>query len=137
MNIAVQERRQNPTESYKIIAKRNKVSKSTLYDRVNNIHASPGHRVPRHLSLEQERVLMNKINAYANPGTLLSSALVREYAEVICGEDVAANWVGRFVQRHKDVIHSRHFAYQEAARLKADTSETRRAFYSLVGHSRS
>ena len=26
MNIAVQERRQNPTESYKIIAKRNKVS---------------------------------------------------------------------------------------------------------------
>ena len=42
-------------------------------------------------------------------------------------------WVGRSAQRYKDVIHSSFFLSQEAARLKADTPETRRAFYTLVG----
>jgi len=51
--------------------------------------------------------------------------------------DLGVNWVSNFVRRRKDVLHSGFYAYQEAARVKADTPETRRAFYSLVGHSRS
>jgi len=50
---------------------------------------------------------MDKINKYASRGTLLSSALVKEYAEIIGGEAVAGSWVGRFVQRHMAHVRTR------------------------------
>jgi len=44
------------------------------------------------------------------------------------------NWSSTFNWRHKDELHSGFYAFQEAARLKANTPETRQAFYALVGH---
>ena len=63
------------------------------------------------------------------------SALVKEYAEIAGGEVVAGNWVGCFVQRHKEVTHLAFYGFQEAAHVKADTPETRRAIFALVCHS--
>ncbi|CAD6584754.1 MAG: hypothetical protein TREMPRED_003951 [Tremellales sp. Tagirdzhanova-0007] len=88
---------------------------------------------PRLLSLEPQRVLIDKINGYATRGTLLTAPQVRAFAQAICGEHVGINGVGCFVERHKDVTPPTFFAYQEAARLKANTPKTRRAFYSLSG----
>ena len=84
------------------------------------------------LSIEQERVLVNQISLYASCGTLLTPGHVHELAEALAEQRLGVNWVDRFVQRHRDIIHPNFFAYQEAVRLKADTPETRRAFYSLV-----
>ena len=60
---------------------------------------------PRLLSPEREHVLLDKINRYATEGTLLTASQVRDFAQAVYGEPVGINWVGRFLNRHKDVIH--------------------------------
>ena len=132
IDLAVKYKRQNPCESYPSLGRRFEVPKSTLYDQVRGISASHGMSAPRLLSLEPQRVLIDKINGYATRGTLLTAPQVRAFAQAICGEHVGINGVGCFVERHKDVTPPTFFAYQEAARLKANTPKTRRAFYSLV-----
>ncbi|EIW66440.1 hypothetical protein TREMEDRAFT_65293 [Tremella mesenterica DSM 1558] len=65
-------------------------------------------------------------------GTLLTPRHVEELAEAVCEESLGKNWVGRFVDRHKDVLTSRFYTYQELARLKADKVRTKQVFYDLV-----
>ena len=114
------------------MAERFQVNKTTLYNHFKGTHQAAGINTPRALSIEQERVSVDKISLYATRGTLLTPSQVHELAETLAEQKLGVNRVSRFIQRHKDVIHSRFFEYQEAARLKADTPETRRAFYNLV-----
>ncbi|CAD6588328.1 MAG: hypothetical protein TREMPRED_005030, partial [Tremellales sp. Tagirdzhanova-0007] len=104
----------NPSEFYLNVARRFEVSKSTLNDRVKGIPDPHGMSAHRLLSLQQERVLINRTNVYATKGTVLNASQVREFAQAICGERVGIKWVGRFVERLKEVIHSTFFAYQTA-----------------------
>ena len=135
VELAIEYKRQHPKESYGKVSDRFDVPKSTVYEHFKGTHSTSGVNAPRALSNEQERVLLERIASFASRGTLLTSPQVHDLAEAIYDGKLGANWVSRFVGRHKDVIHSRFFAYQEAARLKADTPETRKAFYSLVGRS--
>ncbi|ADV23647.1 Hypothetical Protein CGB_G6130W [Cryptococcus gattii WM276] len=132
IDLAVQHKREHPEESYKDVADAYKIPKSTLYNRRTFQHASRAAAVPRRLSIEQEEQLILKINEYASRGTLLAPRHVKELAEAICESSLGVNWTGRFVQRHKDRLHSRYFDFQELARFQADKIETRRAFYTLV-----
>ena len=104
----------------------------TLYHRFKGNQSAPGVNAPRALSHEQEQVLLHQIALFASRGTLLTPSHVHVLAEALAGGRLGINRVSRFVDRRRDAIHSRFFAYQEAARLKADTPETRRAFYHLV-----
>ncbi|EIW67205.1 hypothetical protein TREMEDRAFT_69735 [Tremella mesenterica DSM 1558] len=112
MALAVQYKNQHPSESYQSVADRFKVPRTTLNDRHRAIHLPHPINAPRRLSVEQENQL--------------------ELAESVCEETLGLNWVGRFVDRHKEVLTSRFYTYQELGRLKADKPETRRAFYTLV-----
>ncbi|ADV24381.1 hypothetical protein CNBF1830 [Cryptococcus gattii WM276] len=132
IDLAVQHKCEHPEESYKDVADAYKIPKSTIYDRCTFQHASRAAAVPRHLPIEQEEQLILKTNEYASRGTLLAPRHFKELAEAICESSLGVNWTGRFVQRHKDRLHSRYFAFQELARLQADKIETRRAFYTLV-----
>ncbi|ADV20611.1 Hypothetical protein CGB_B8130W [Cryptococcus gattii WM276] len=132
MNLALEHKINNPHDSYQKVADLYGVSKSTLYDRHTNVHASITTSAARHLSIVQEEELVKKINEYAERGTLLTPRHVVEFAEAIYGGKLGINWGSRFIQRHHDTIHSRFSSYSELGRLQADTPETRRAFYHLV-----
>ena len=128
---AIQYKTQHPQESYLSVAARFDVPKSTLYDRHTRTHLDHAHNAPRHLSVIQEEQLVLQVNAYAERGTLLTPAHIRELAQAIRGRVLGVNWVSRFIDRHSDRIHSRFFTYRELARLQADTPEIRQAFYTL------
>ena len=133
MELASSHKLLNPSESYESEEERFQLQETTLYYHFKGTHHAAGINTPRALSIKQEHVLVNTISLYASRGTFLTPSHVHELAEALAEQNLGVNWVGRFVQRYKDVIHSSFFLYQEAARLKADMPETRRAFYTLVG----
>ena len=132
MDNAVLHKLQHPQESYTTVADRFDVASSTLHDRVTGKHAPPGHRQPRNLSIHHERVLLDKINAYATRGTLLTPGHIGTLAETLSERHLGRNWTSTFLKRHKDEVSSKFYKVQEVARLKADTPTNRQAFYSLV-----
>jgi len=87
---------------------------------------------PRALSNQQETILIEKINAYADRGTLLTPRHVQELAEGLCAHVLGVNWATRFIKRHSDQLTSRFHSYQELARQKPNTLENRTAFYNLA-----
>lgn len=129
---AVQHKREHPEEPYKYVADAYKVPKSTLYGRYTSQQASHAAAVPRRLSIEQDEQLILKLDDHASRRTFLAPRHVKELAESICESSLDVNWTSRLVQRHKDHLHARYFAFQEISRLQADRIESRRAFYSLV-----
>ena len=117
----------------KILGKKLLYAKSHLYlSHITHSRCAPRVNNPRALSIEQEHVLVNQISQCAACGTLLTPYQVHELAELLAEQKLGINWVGRFIQHHKEVIQLRFFAYHEAAHLKANTPKTWRAFYSLV-----
>ena len=135
MDAAVAYKLQNPSESISSISKRFKVPSSTLHDRLTNTHSSHDQRLRRNLSSVQEDVLVDKILAYAKRGTLLTPRHITELAQSLCGHQIGKNWTTKFIQRHSNKLSSRFYRVQDAARIKADTPETREAFLSLVSDS--
>src|SRR5580700_10192667 len=52
------------------------------------------------LTIEQEEVLIARINELSDRAMPPTSQIVRNLAEEIRGEPVGKNWVGQFVERH-------------------------------------
>ena len=53
------------------------------------------------LTIEQEEVLIHRINLLTDRGMLPTSHIVRNLAEEIRGKPVGKNWVGQFCRRHQ------------------------------------
>ena len=123
---------EHPQAPYSAIADRFQVPSSTLNDRFRSIHPPRGSHGLRNLSVPQERVLLDKINAYADRGTLLTPRHIHTLAEALSERPLGRNWTSTFLRRHKDEVCSKFYRVQEVARLKADTPPNRQAFYSLV-----
>lgn len=132
MNDAIAYKNQHPEMSYKAVADRYKVARSTLYDRHRGLHLSHQEGAARALSMIQEDVLIDRINAFANRGTLLTPGHVQALAEAVHGEKLGENWTSRFLARYRDRITSTFYTYRELGRMQADKPETRKAFYNLV-----
>ena len=132
IKLAIHHKHLHPSDSYKLVAEWFQVKKTTLYSRIKGTQCAPGVNIPQALSVKQERALVDQISQFATRITLLTPSLVHEYSEVLAEQKLGLNWVGRSIRCHKDVINSRFFAYKETAHLKANTLETRRAFYSLI-----
>lgn len=131
MDKAIVYKLQHPSESYSAVAVRF-VPPSTLHDHMTNTHASRGHGTRRDLSIIQEDALLDKINAYAMWGTLLTPHDVTELAHALCGHTLGRNWTSTFLTPYSDKVSSKFYRIQELARLKADTPSNRQAFYQLV-----
>ena len=129
---AVREYTNSPEKSIRQLARDHDIAPSTLNDQVTQRHLSSGKAWNRTLSELQEDALIAKINDYASRGTLLTPRHVRSLAEGLAGKDVDKDWVGRFVRRHPDRLSSRFHTYHELSRRRANTAETRKAWYSLV-----
>lgn len=129
---ALQYKHDHPQAKYSEMPGRYGIPATTFRDRFLGIHADRATSATLALSVAMEAALVDKINDYASRGTLLSPKHVHELAEAISGKTLGANWASTFTRRHSHQITSRFWAYQELARLKADTPETRRAFYKLV-----
>ncbi|EIW73228.1 hypothetical protein TREMEDRAFT_25048 [Tremella mesenterica DSM 1558] len=125
-------KKKHPSESFASVSLRYNIPKTTLYNRFKGVHSPRGNNVARALSIPQEYRLINKINEYANRGTLLTPRFVKELAEAAVGRSLGQNWTSRFLLRHRDRLSSQYNTYQELSRLRADKPETRKAWYSLV-----
>ena len=132
MDAAIAYKLAHPQQTYAKVAERFEVAASTLHDRMTDRHAAPGQRHSQNLSIEQEGAVINKINDYAERGTLLTPGHVKDLANALAERPVGINWVSTFIRRHRDKIISRFYRIQEAARIKADVLETRQAFHALV-----
>ena len=132
MQQAIAYKNQHPEESIHTVADRFHLPYSTFRDHLKGNHDVRGIRTLRNLSVAQEQVLVDKINAYADRGTLLSPRHVKELAQTLSGHTVGVNWTSTFLRRHKQDISSRYYRVQEIARIKADTPENRQAFYKLA-----
>ena len=62
-----------------------------------------GHR-PRNLSVVQEEVLIAKVEAYVERGTLLTPPQITELATAPCGHTMGRNWTSTFLRRHRDQL---------------------------------
>ncbi|WVQ70356.1 uncharacterized protein L199_008583 [Kwoniella botswanensis] len=91
-----------------------------------------GERTKRHLSVQQEVALIDKINSYSQRGTHLTPQHIRQLAVAISEEKIGRNWASSFLRRHKEDLSSKYFKIQEASRMKSDTGANRKAFYTLV-----
>ena len=132
MDAAIARKHENPQEPILQVAASSHVASSTFHDRLTGKHGPRGEKGSRVLSVEQERVLLDKINDYAERGTLLSPAHITQLATALAGHTLGKNWTGTFLLRHKDSVNSKFYRVQEVSRLNADTPENRQAFYSLV-----
>ena len=134
MDAAIAYKRQHPSESILSISKRFGVPSSTLYNQINKTYASHEDQSRQNLSVNQEEVLVKQILSYAERGTLLTPRHITELTELLSGHHIGKNWTGKFLERHRDVLTTRFYRVQDAARIKADTPKNREAFLSLVSH---
>ena len=58
------------------------------------------------LSIEQEKQLISHINMLTKRHLPPTSAIVRNLAEEIIGQEVGKNWTSQFIRRHKDKLES-------------------------------
>jgi len=91
MDIALRHRALHPDESLESIAEAEGVPRSTLHDRITGTHVPRGVRANRNLSIAQEGALLDRINAYANRGTLLAPRYITQLAEALCEHPVGCN----------------------------------------------
>ncbi len=134
MEAAIEYKRDHPSESFNSTAARFHVASSTLHDHLMGTQTTPGGRILRNLSIPQETALLDKINAYAERGTLLTPQNISHLARALCEHDLGKSWTSTFLRRHKDQVSSRFYRVQELARLKANTPSNRAAFFDLIGH---
>ena len=132
MDAAISYKRDHPQDSLSSVAARFQVATTTLHDHLTGTHSARGLNTPRNLSLIQEDALLDKINAYAKRGTLLTPGNITQLAKALCNHDLGRNWTTTFLRRHRDRVSSRFYRVQELARLRSDTPSNRAAFLSLV-----
>ena len=134
MDQAIAHKILHPETTYQQLSNQFGVAPTTIHDHLHGTHSPHSRHPSRKLSIEQEAALIDKINAYANRGTLLTPGHIRQLALALAKQPLGKNWTSTFLDRHRDVISSRFYRIQEAARLKADTPSNRQAFYELVRH---
>lgn len=90
MQQAIAYNREHPKETFSAVADRFLIPSSSLHDRLMGTHAPPSVHGPRHLSVEQEDALLDKINAYAARGTLLTPFHITQLAAALSQTPLAA-----------------------------------------------
>ncbi|ODN97979.1 hypothetical protein I350_07616 [Cryptococcus amylolentus CBS 6273] len=124
---AVQYKRAHPEESFPKVANQFKVTSSTLNNRYHKKHASHATNNPRKLSVIQEKQLVDTINTYAERGTPLTSAKIRELGQALHGHPLGERWGSTFVERHRADLNSKFYGYTGAGRQDDNTSENNTA----------
>lgn len=132
MDEAVAYKHLHPETSLRTLETLFGVPKSKLGDRLKGTHDAPGVRSSGHLSTAQSRVLIDKINHYADRGTCLAPHHLKELCYIMTGSHPGANWGTTFIQRHHDKLSSQFVQLQDIARVQSNTLQNRTAFYHLV-----
>jgi hypothetical protein len=84
------------------------------------------------LTIEQEEVLIHRINLLTDRGMPPTSHIVRNLAEEIRGKLVGKNWVGQFVKRHSIRLKSLYLRNIDNLRAGAEYAPMFQLFFSVV-----
>jgi len=84
------------------------------------------------LSIAQEEALIGYINSLTERSMPPTSQIVHNLAEEICRRPINKNWVGGFIRRYQDRIHSIYLRTMDNKRVKADNPQGLETFYKLV-----
>jgi len=84
------------------------------------------------LTIEQEEVLIHRINTLTDRGMPPTSHIVRNLAEEIRGGPVGKNWVGQFVKRHSIRLKSLYLRNIDNLRAGAEYAPMFQLFFSVV-----
>jgi hypothetical protein len=84
------------------------------------------------LTIEQEEVLIYRINDLTDRSMPPTSHIVRNLAEEIRGAPVGKNWVGQFVKRHQIRLKSLYLRNIDNLRAGAEYAPMFQLFFSVV-----
>jgi transposase len=84
------------------------------------------------LTIEQEEVLIDRINYLTDRSIPPTSHIVRNLAEEIRGGPVGKNWVGQFVKRHGIRLKSLYLRNIDNLRAGAEYAPMFQLFFSVV-----
>jgi hypothetical protein len=86
----------------------------------------------RRLSMQQEELLVGRINKLSDRGLPPTSHIAKNLAEEFIKDVLGKNWVGQFVKRHKDRLKSLYLRNMDNVRVKAEYAPIFKQFYDLV-----
>ncbi len=86
------------------------------------------------LTIEQEEVLIDRINYLTDRAMPPTSHIVRNLAEEIRGGPVGKNWVGQFVKRHGIRLKSLYLRNIDNLRAGAEYAPMFQLFFSVVSY---
>ncbi len=86
------------------------------------------------LTIEQEEVLIYRINNLTDRGMPPTSHIVKNLAEEIRGAPVGKNWVGQFVKRHDIRLKSLYLRNINNLRASAEYAPMFQLFFSIVSY---
>ena len=86
------------------------------------------------LTIEQEEVLIDRINYLTDRHMPPTSHIVRNLAEEIRGERIGKNWVGQFVKRHDIRLKSLYLRNIDNLRAGAEYALMFQLFFSVVSY---
>ncbi len=86
------------------------------------------------LTIEQEEVLIHRINLLTDRGMPPTSHIVKNLVEEIRGGPVGKNWVGQFVKRHGLRLKSLYLRNIDNLRAGAEYAPMFQLFFSIVSY---
>ena len=86
------------------------------------------------LTIEQEEVLIARINHLTDRGMPPTSYIVKNLVEEIRGDCVGKNWVGQFVKRHSIRLKSLYLRNIDNLRAGAEYAPMFQLFFSVVSY---
>jgi hypothetical protein len=86
----------------------------------------------QNLTAEQEEQLILHINMLTNHSLPLTSYIVRNLAKEMICRKVGKNWIGQFIQRHKDRLQSLYLRNINNMRTQAEYALLIKLFFNLV-----
>ncbi len=86
------------------------------------------------LTIEQEEVLIDRINLLTDRAMPPTSHIVKNLVEEIRGGPVGKNWVGQFVKRHGIRLKSLYLRNIDNLRASAEYAPMFQLFFSVVSH---
>jgi transposase len=84
------------------------------------------------LTIEQEEVLIHRINILTDRGMPPTSHIVKNLAQELRGKEVNKNWVGQFVKRHGIRLKSLYLRNIDNLRAGAEYAPMFQLFFSVV-----
>ena len=122
------------TKNISAVAKLHGVDRSTLSRRFNGV-ANPRNMAAENMQLlrpQQEQELVEYINTLTRRGTLLTPAMVRNFAGDIAGKRPGRSWSHRFCIRYNETLLCRYLKNIDISRKKAEHPSSIKAFYDLT-----